>query len=105
MNEPRRIPIHSSLNRNQLLLGGERELVLLAALTVALVVVSGMNKISFIAGALIWFSLMLLLIKMAKADPVMSKVYTRHIKYKSFYPAKAGAFAESSLPASRKGGL
>lgn len=89
----RTIPIHTAFNRAHLLLGAERELTLLTVLIVALVIVSGMNPVSFGLGALLWVIMLGIVIRMAKADTMMSKVYLRHIRYRLYYPAKSGAFS------------
>ncbi|HQS03153.1 MAG: hypothetical protein B7Y07_11370 [Halothiobacillus sp. 24-54-40] len=91
----RTIPIHTSFNRAHLLLGAERELALLSVLIVALVVASGMNPLSFGVGALLWVIMLGIVIRMAKADTMMSKVYLRHVKYRSYYPAKSGAYTRN----------
>ncbi|MGD9887864.1 MAG: conjugal transfer protein TrbD [Halothiobacillaceae bacterium] len=88
----RTIPIHTAFNRAHLLLGAERELALLSFLIVALVVISGMNPLSFITGALLWSVMIGIVIRMAKADTMLSKVYLKHIKYRDYYPAKSGAY-------------
>jgi len=94
-NAHRTIPIHTSFNRAHLLLGAERELTLLTILVVALVVVSGMNPLSFIAGATLWAIMLGIVIRMAKADTMMSKVYFKHVKYRAYYPAKSGAYTRN----------
>jgi type IV secretion system protein TrbD len=93
MDEPRRIPIHRSLNRSHMMLGGERELVLFSGLLAALIVLSGMNLISFACGSAFWTLAMAVLIRMGRADPQLSKVYQRHVRYKAHYSAKTGAHA------------
>jgi type IV secretory pathway TrbD component len=102
MDEPRRIPIHRSLNRPQMMLGGERELVLFSGLLAALIVLSGMNLFSFIGGAAFWTLAMAVLIRMGRADPQLSKVYQRHVRYKAHYPAKTGAHAQAAFVPSWK---
>lgn len=87
MDEPRRIPIHRSINRQHFLLGGERELVQLSGLLAALIAFSGMSFLAVGCGVLFWIVCLAGLQRMAKADPEMSKVYRRHLRYKAFYPA------------------
>lgn len=90
MEEPRRIAIHRSLNRPHLLLGAERSLVLLAGLVTALLLFSGSISVVSIALAIaFWSCSFWALVRMAKADPQMSKVYQRHIRYRSHYGARA----------------
>ena len=88
MEEPRRITIHRSLNRPHLLLGAERSLVLLAGLVTALLLFSGSISVGTVTLAvLFWTTSFWALVRMAKADPQMSRVYQRHIRYRSYYNA------------------
>ena len=88
MNEPRRIAIHRSLNRPHLLLGAERSLVLLAGLVTALLLFSGnISIVSITLAVTFWTGSFWALVRMAKADPQMSRVYLRHIHYRSYYNA------------------
>ena len=93
MDEPRRIPIHRSLNRPHLLLGGERELVQFSGLISVLIVLSAMTLVSVACGFLFWSLAMAALIRMGRTDPQLSKVYQRHIRYRPFYPPKTGGGA------------
>lgn len=100
--ELRRIPIHRALNRPDLLAGCERELLLLTGLITLTLVVVALNWIAAIAGIFIWTVVVAGLRAMAKADPYMSKVYLRHIKYKAFYPAHSTPFAPGATHARGK---
>jgi type IV secretion system protein TrbD len=102
MDEPRRIPIHRSLNRPQMMLGGERELVLFSALLAVLIVVSGMNLFSFLSGLALWSLAIAVLIRMGRVDPELSKVYQRHIRYQPYYPPRTGAHAPAAAVPSWK---
>jgi type IV secretion system protein TrbD len=102
MDEPRRIPIHRSLNRPQMMLGGERELVLFSALLAVLIVVSGMNLFSFLTGLALWSLAIAVLIRMGRVDPELSKVYQRHIRYRPYYPPRTGAHAPAATVPSWK---
>jgi len=88
------IKVHSALNKSNLLLGGERELMLLVGLFSALMIFIAMTWQTFIIGITLWLILTMLLRMMAKADPLMSKIYLRHLKYKDFYMAHSSPFYE-----------
>ena len=91
MDEPRRIAIHRSLNRPHLLLGAERSLVLLAGLVTALLLFSGnISIVSITLAVTFWSGSFWALVRMAKADPQMSRVYQRHIRYRAYYNAHGG---------------
>jgi len=88
MHEPRRIPIHRSLNRPHLLLGAERNLVLLTGVITALLLFTGSISVTSLTLAVaFWSSSFWALVRMAKADPQMSRVYQRHIRYRAYYSA------------------
>ena len=91
--ELRRIPIHRALNRPDLMAGCERELLLVTGLITLTLIVVAMNWIAAITGVVFWLVCVAGLRIMAKADPYMSKIYIRHIRYKVFYPAHATPFA------------
>ncbi|HEY5299909.1 MAG TPA: conjugal transfer protein TrbD [Acetobacteraceae bacterium] len=51
--------------------------------------VSGMNTVSFVVGAVVWFGAVPLLRWMAKADPQMTKAYLRQLRYCGCCPARS----------------
>jgi len=85
----RTVLVHQSLHRHTHVMGAEREPVMTSALIALLVGVGGLTAISAISAALFWIVAVFALRRMAKADPVMSRVWLRHIKQQDFYPAKA----------------
>lgn len=87
---PVQTPMRASLNRPQLLLGGERKLVLLAGVLCAVFVASTLRFWAFLLAAGLWGFFLSILSRMGKADPMLSQVYTRHLRYRDWYPAKSG---------------
>jgi len=85
----RHLPFHRVLHRPNLFLGGEREPALLTLLVAGGLAVSGLNTVSFLVGAALWFTAIPVLRWTAKADPHMSKIYLRHIRYRGYYPARS----------------
>ena len=85
----RRTPIRRVLHRQNLLLGGERELVLMTLIVCGGLAVAGMNVPSFASAAIIWFGSIVLFRQMAKSDPQMTRVYMRHRRYSGYYPARS----------------
>jgi len=90
----KRSPIFKALNRSPLIAGGEREPMLFVGLIAMTMIFVAMSWQSAIIGVVIWVVFSWILRKMAKADPLMTKVYTRHIKYKPFYPAQSTPFSD-----------
>ncbi|EIY7949906.1 VirB3 family type IV secretion system protein [Salmonella enterica] len=84
--EQRRLtPFHRALHRPQQIMGGERELMLTSMLIAGGLMASALNLVGFIVGSVLWGACVMGLRKMAKADPVMSKVYIRQLKYAPYY--------------------
>ena len=92
------VPIHRSLIRHLLLLGGDRELVLLAALLSGALIFTSMTWFSAAYGLLLWFGGLSVLRIMAKADPLMRKVYLRHRLYQKYYPPRSTPWRMNRRP-------
>jgi type IV secretion system protein VirB3 len=69
--------------------GAERELALMTGLLTFTCVFVAMSIPVAIGGIVAWFVIIALLRQMAKADPLMSKVYNRHRKYQALYHARS----------------
>jgi type IV secretion system protein VirB3 len=77
--------IHRALSRPNLLLGADRELVLLTGLAAAISAFVVLTWFSVLFGIAIWIGVVAALRMMAKADPMMRRVYVRHIGYQPTY--------------------
>jgi type IV secretory pathway TrbD component len=89
-DRPREITIHQSANRPNQILGGDRELVLVSVLIAISLIFSLASLWGIALGIGFWVSSVAVFQRMGKADPMMRQVYLRHIRYRSFYPAKSG---------------
>ena len=98
MEEPEQTIMRTSLSRPQQLLGGDREMVILSGLGAALMAVSVMTFLSFLMAFLGFGAIVAVLAKIGKADPMMRKVYSRHLQYKDFYPAKSAVTSLGKTP-------
>jgi type IV secretory pathway TrbD component len=87
---PREITIHQSANRPNQVLGGDRELVLVSVLVAVSLAFSLASLWGVALSVGFWVSAVAVFQRMGKADPMMRHVYMRHIRYRSFYPAKSG---------------
>ena len=96
MDRPREIVIHQSANRPHLLLGGDRELVLFAALMSAMLIFALVTWWGIVAGIAIWIGAVAILSRMGRFDPMLRQVYIRHVKYRAFYPAKGRVRGETA---------
>lgn len=81
----RRNRIHRALSRPSLLMGADRELVLLTGLAAVILIFVVLTVYSVVFGLAVWIVIVGLLRMMAKSDPLMRKVYIRHISYRSYY--------------------
>lgn len=92
MTTLRYTPFHRALHRPHLVLGGERELVLTTAVVAGGLAVSALNIPAISVAAALWALCVSGLRMMAKADPQMSKIYLRSLKYRRHYPARSRPF-------------
>ena len=98
-DKPREILIHQSANRPNLLLGGDRELVLVMVMIAGGLAFSLASWWGIGLAAALWVGSMGALQRMGKADPLLRPVYLRHIRYVEFYPAKSGLLSRCvSIP-------
>lgn len=79
--------IHRALSRPNLLMGADRELVLVTGLAAAILIFVVLTLYSALFGIAVWIVVIAALRMMAKADPMMRKVYARHISYRPHYRA------------------
>lgn len=86
----REVPFHQSLARPDSFMGGDRRLVLGAAVLSAILILVLQHWWSILLGLLLWWGAKGAAQRMGKADPYMINVYSLHNKYKRFYPAKSG---------------
>jgi type IV secretion system protein VirB3 len=80
MNEPEQTIMRTSLSRPQQLLGGDREMIIMAGLGAAMMAVSVMTLISFLLAIVGFWVIVMILARIGKADPMMRKVYSRHLQ-------------------------
>jgi type IV secretory pathway TrbD component len=88
----RAIPIRRAGNRQNLFMGGDRELVMFSGLMAFALIFSAQEARATVVGLLLWFGALYLCRLMAKSDPKLRFVYMRHRKYKPYYPARSTPF-------------
>ncbi|NLS20292.1 conjugal transfer protein TrbD [Rhizobium sp. P40RR-XXII] len=77
--------VHRALSRPNLLMGADRELVLLTGLASIILIFVVLTWYATLFGLGIWLAAIASLRIMAKADPLMRRVYIRHVSYKAHY--------------------
>ena len=91
----RRTPFFRVLHRPRLFLGGEREPTLMMAIVAAGLAVSGQNLVTLIVAGVLWFGCIGVFRQVAKADPQMSRVYLRQLKYRGYYPPRSRPYRDA----------
>jgi len=86
---PRTIAVHQSLIRAILLMGAERELVLISGILAAVLVMSLARLFFTVIGVVFWALSLAALQRAAKSDPQFTRVYLRHTRYRAYYPAQS----------------
>lgn len=89
MMELRKVPIRRVMHRDNLFLGGDRELVLFCGAVAFALVFTAQEVRAGIIGVSLWVAVLYLLRLMAKADPKLRLVYLRQLIYKAYYPARS----------------
>jgi type IV secretion system protein TrbD len=84
-----RSPIHRALSRPSLLLGADRELVLLTGLASAISAFVVLTWYSVLFGLAVWIVILGVLRMMAKSDPMLRQVYVRHLRHRRSYRPSA----------------
>ena len=72
-----------------LLMGAERELLLISAIVAAVLVLSLQQLLFTVVGVVFWCLSLAALQRAAKADPQFSRVYLRHTRYRAYYEAQS----------------
>lgn len=79
--------VHRALSRPNQLMGADRELVLLTGLAAVILIFVVLTWYAALFGIAVWLVVVGALRMMAKADPLMRRVYVRHVSYKPYYRA------------------
>lgn len=88
----RTIPIHRAGNRENLFMGGDREIVMFSGLVSFALVFSAQEIRALIFGVCLWVGALYVCRLMAKSDPRMRHVYLRSRRYKKYYSARSTPF-------------
>jgi len=91
----RQVAIHRVLWRPRLVLGGERNPVLMILVLSVALPMQGQNLTCIAVSAALWLIGLPTLQYMAKWDPQMSEVYLRQVKYQRYYPARSRPYRET----------
>lgn len=87
--------VHRALSRPNLLIGADRELVLMTGLAAVILIFVVLTAYSILFGIAVWIVVVGLLRMMAKSDPLMRQIYLRHICYQPHYRPTATPWRKS----------
>jgi len=93
MDDLKKVPVHRSLTRQQLLAGCDRELFLLLAMFCGLLLMSGITRLywrNIILGVALWLAVIPILAKLAVYDPHFKGIVLRSIRYTQISLSAAG---------------
>ena len=88
----RTVPIRRAGNRDNLFLGGDRELVMFAGVLAGALIFSAQEIKAALFGAVLWVGAVQVFRLMAKADPKMRFVYMRQRRYRKHYAPRSTPF-------------
>lgn len=101
MSNIRTIPIRRVLNRPNLFLGGDRELVQVSMLLAFVLIIASIDSINSnyyvaVIGIAFWLITLYFLRKLAKFDPLARNIAIRAMtKYRKYYPPRATPFRDN----------
>jgi type IV secretory pathway TrbD component len=91
----RHTPFFRVLHRPRLFLGGEREPTMMMAIVASGLAVSGQNLVTLTVAVVLWFGCIGVFRQVAKADPQMSRVYMRQLKYRGYYAPRSRPYRDA----------
>lgn len=83
----RRTNMYKSLTRVQLLLGCDRDTVIFVGLISIFIGLMVKQPAGIILGVVFFLTVISLLRRATKRDPMIKEVYFRHVTYRDYYPA------------------
>ncbi len=89
MQTARIMPVYQSLIRHNHMFGAERDPIMLAGIVAVVNGMGGLSILGAVVSLIFWLTSLFLLRKMAKLDPMMSKVFMRYFHQQSYYSAKS----------------
>ncbi|NID16422.1 conjugal transfer protein TrbD [Luteibacter yeojuensis] len=98
----RTVPIRRAGNRDNLVLGGDRELVMFTGLLAGALIFSAQEIKAGIFGVFLWVAALQIFRLMAKSDPKLRYVYLRQRGYKKYYAPRSTPFRTNGVAEERQ---
>jgi type IV secretory pathway TrbD component len=92
----RAIPIRRAGNRENLFMGGDRELVMFSGLLAGALIFSAQEVRATVFGIALWFGALFALPTHGEGRSQAAHVYLRHRRYKPYYPARSTPFRDNT---------
>lgn len=92
----RSVPIRRAGIRENLFMGGDREMVMFTGLMAGALIFSAQEVRATVFGLVLWFGALYALRIAAKADPKMRHIFLRNFGYKAYYPPRSTPFRINS---------
>ncbi len=93
----RHVSICRAGNRDNLFMGGDREMVMFTGLISGVLIFIVHSWFAAGFGVFLWVSGLYLFRLMAKSDPQLRHVYLKQRKYTSYYPAQSTPYHDDSF--------
>lgn len=90
-------PIHRSLHRSLLIMGGDRDFVGLTAFVAFLIAACGYSIPACLMAGVFWLFCLGWLQKLAKVDTLLCRVYLKSLPYKKLYLASGTVWGHKPL--------
>jgi type IV secretion system protein VirB3 len=91
----RTVAIRRAGNRDNMILGADREIVMFTGLLAGALIFSAQEIKACIFGVMLWVGALQVLRIMAKADPKMRFVYLRQRRYRKYYAPRSTPFRDN----------
>ena len=82
-------PVYKSLFRPPLLMGGDRELIIISGAIFLALPISSQSLVITGCCIVLWLITIFTARRMAKKDPMLRHIYLKSLAYQAVYPAKA----------------
>ncbi|MDE2026995.1 MAG: VirB3 family type IV secretion system protein [Candidatus Omnitrophica bacterium] len=88
VNQKKITPLFQSLTRPILMMGGERENIIICACISLMLAFSGRDFFAVGLAVIIWLSGLIASKIVARIDPWATKIFIKSLQYQDFYPAR-----------------
>ena len=88
INQKKITPLFQSLTRPILMMGGERENIIICASISMMLAISGRDFLAVCLAIIVWVTGFIASKIVARIDPWATKIFIKSLQYQDFYPAR-----------------